>query len=115
MNESQFVAWLFVVSCLFGVYLFHLWEVSSPEPLPPQRLWFTAQPISRKQTRFFFTQTKVEKQPIDVLDTLPVVFAIPFRVVDAIWETSISATALTIKAVFLPQILTYRMIKRHIA
>jgi hypothetical protein len=123
MNESQLVALLFALSCLLSVLVFHLWEVSFAneisnveEVAPQQRSWFTSTVlVPRKQTRYFFTQTAVEQQPVDVLDTLPVMVAMPFRAVDTLWETSITATALTIKAVFFPQILTYRMIRRHIA
>ncbi len=94
--------------------------IQETEPIQTNWLGFTiaaenTKPIRPIQSapRYFFTQTK-EVKPVDVLDKLPTPLVLPFKIVDTIWDTSVNVTALSIKTMFYPHILTYRFIRRRV-
>jgi hypothetical protein len=115
-NESQFVALYFFFTCAIAVFLFFIFEADvmslfTPEPEPPKS-WFPilqSQKISKPEHRLLRVKKSVD---VDVLDRLPLVVALPFRITDTIWETSVTVTAISIKTLFYPQILTYRLLRR---
>ncbi|KAI8895195.1 hypothetical protein BC833DRAFT_623254 [Globomyces pollinis-pini] len=63
------------------------------------------------QRRFFPPKDTTPVQ-INPLDKLNPIVALPFHVVDKVWDTSVDLTASTIKVVFFPITIAYRVFKR---